>query len=92
MSDTSQLPTAHVASPPSAPAPHGTRTNDLLLSALVPGLGQLAQRRWVPALVQGATVATYLGGAFLAGGEHAYWLALGWNAWSAIDAYWHGRD
>jgi hypothetical protein len=63
-----------------------------LLSALLPGAGQAAQRRWGAAALQAATVASYLAGALAVGGGRAFWLALAWNAWSSVDAYWHERD
>ena len=63
-----------------------------LLSVLLPGAGQFAQRRFGTAAVQLATVCAYLVAAVSAGGGRALWLALAWNAWSAIDAYWHAPD
>ena len=65
--------------------------SDALLSMLLPGLGQLAQRRPGTALLQFTTVAAYLGGALAVGTTHALWFAALWNGWSAIDAYWHAR-
>ncbi len=62
-----------------------------LLSAVFPGAGQAAQRRWGTAALQALTVATYLAGALAVGGDGAFWLALAWNAWSSVDAYWHER-
>ena len=61
-------------------------------SALVPGLGQLMQRRFGAASAQFGTVAAYLIGAFAVGGHRALLLALLWNAWSVIDAYRHEAD
>ena len=66
-------------------------SNYFWLSVLLPGAGQLAQRRFVAATIQGATVGTYLVAAASVGGGRALWLALAWNVWSAIDAYWHAR-
>src|SRR5688572_26371684 len=66
-------------------------SNYFWLSILLPGAGQLAQRRFVAAAIQAATVGTYLIAASSVGGGRALWLALAWNAWSAIDAYWHAR-
>jgi len=63
-----------------------------LLSAFVPGLGQVAQRRFVAASIQFGTVATYLGGALAVGGRRALLLAILWNIWSAIDAFRHEAD
>lgn len=90
-------------SPPSVPVVHdaGEKPRSLahwspssfsLLSLLLPGAGQLAQRRYVAAAVQLLTVGSYLAAATGAGGGRAYLLALAWNAWSAIDAYWHASD
>ena len=59
-----------------------------LLSAIVPGLGQLAQRRLLTAALQFGTVAAYLATAYAAGGGRALWLAVLWNTWSMVDAYW----
>lgn len=62
------------------------------LSAFVPGLGQLLQKRFVSAAVQFGTVATYVVGAATLGGGRALLLALLWNVWSVIDAYRHNTD
>lgn len=67
-------------------------SNYALLSALFPGLGQFAQRRYGMAFLQFATVTSYLGAAIATGAGRALWFAVGWNAWSAIDAYLRGRD
>lgn len=61
------------------------------LSVLIPGAGQIAQRRFVAGAMQAATVGTYLVAASNLGGGRALWLALAWNVWSAVDAYWHAR-
>ena len=63
-----------------------------LLSVLLPGAGQLAQCRYGAAALQAATVVTYLAAALSAGGGRSFWLAIAWNAWSAVDAYWHAPD
>jgi len=63
-----------------------------LLSAVVPGLGQLAQRRFVAASAQFGTVASYLAGALAVDGRRALLLAVLWNVWSVIDAYRHEAD
>lgn len=73
------------------PAASASPESYAILSALVPGLGQAAQRRWVPAAIQLATVASYLAGAIAVGNRHALWWALAWNVWSIIDAYRHGK-
>ena len=62
------------------------------LSLLVPGLGQVAQRRYVDAALQFGTVATYVIGVFTLGGGRALLLALLWNAWSVVDAFRHEAD
>jgi len=62
------------------------------LSALVPGLGQAAQRRFGAAIIQLGTVSVYVAGALGLGGRRALLLALLWNAWSVIDAYRHEAD
>jgi hypothetical protein len=62
------------------------------LSALVPGLGQLAQGRLGAALVQFGTVAIYVGAVVAEGRQRAYFVALLWNLWSIIDAYRHEAD
>lgn len=59
------------------------------LSLIVPGLGQVAQRRYVDAALQFGTVTTYVAGVFGFGGGRALLLALLWNAWSVIDAFRH---
>ena len=56
-------------------------------SMLVPGLGQLAQRRFGTALLQFGTVTAYVAGAIGMGGRRAVLFALLWNLWSVIDAY-----
>lgn len=58
----------------------------------MPGLGQLAQRRWGAALVQFGTVAAYVVAALGLGGRRALLLALLWNLWSVLDAYRHEAD
>ncbi len=63
-----------------------------LLSALLPGLGQVAQRRTGAALAHFLTVATYLTAVWGVGSRHAAIFAIAWNLWSAIDAYRHERD
>lgn len=68
---------------------HWAPSSFSLLSAVLPGAGQLAQRRFGAAALQAATVGAYLAAALNAGGGRSLWLAVAWNAWSAIDAYWH---
>jgi hypothetical protein len=62
------------------------------LSALIPGLGQLAQHRFATAVIQFGTVAAYLIGTLGLGGRRALLFALCWNFWSVIDAYRHDVD
>lgn len=57
-----------------------------------PREAQVAQRRWGTAALHAATVAVYLAGAFAVGGDRAVWLALAWNMWSVVDAYWYERN
>ena len=61
-------------------------------SALVPGLGQLVQRRFGAAAVQFGTVAAYAALAIGSGSARALWIAVAWNVGSAIDAYRRERD
>ena len=63
-----------------------------LLSALVPGLGQICQRRFVAAAIQFGAAATYMTGALGIGGRRALLLALVCNLWSVVDAYRHDAD
>lgn len=62
------------------------------MSVLVPGLGQLAQRRFGAAVIQFGTVAAYMGIAAHFGGGRALLVALCWNVWSVLDAYGHDHD
>jgi uncharacterized membrane protein len=62
------------------------------LSLFVPGLGQVAQHRYVDAALQFGTVVTYVVGVFSFGGGRAMLLALLWNAWSVVDAIRHEAD
>ena len=66
-------------------------SNYFWLSVLLPGAGQVAQRRFGAAAFQAATVGPEWVTAISVGGGRAAWLALAWNVWSAIDAYWHAR-
>src|SRR6185437_336686 len=61
-----------------------------LASALVPGLGQLAQRRYGTALLHFCSVTAYAGAA-LYGGHLWSGGALLFNVWSVIDAVWWVR-
>jgi len=61
-------------------------------SAIIPGLGQLRQGRYLAAVAQFGTVVAYLIAAGSLGGRRAMLLALLWNVWSVIDAARHGND
>jgi hypothetical protein len=61
------------------------------MSLLIPGLGQLLQRRFVAAAIQFGAVLTYSVAAIGGGWGRATFLAIAWNIWSAVDAYWHDR-
>ena len=83
-------PPGAVASPENlaiAPPRRWARADAAVLSALLPGAGQVAQGRLGMAVIQGATVAGYAAAALAAGGGEALWIALAWNVWSAVDAY-----
>ena len=95
--DLSTTPLAHVealdAEGNSRSVTRWDPNNYFWLSVLLPGAGQVAQRRFVAAAIQAATVGTYLAAAISVGeGGRALLLALAWNGWSAIDAYWHARE
>ena len=66
-------------------------SNYFWLSLVLPGAGQIAQRLFVSAAVQTATVCFYLIAASAGGGGRALFLALLWNVYSALDAYHHAR-
>lgn len=70
---------------------HGTALQHAVLSALIPGAAQLTQGRWGAALAQFSVVVAYLLGVFAAGPTQALWLAVLWNAYSALEAYWYER-
>lgn len=63
-----------------------------LSSALVAGLGQALQGRPVSAALHFGTVVAYAVTALSLGANSALFVAVLWNAWSAIDAYRHERD
>jgi hypothetical protein len=88
--DAAREPAAIVEAPPES------RQEDAihyaLLSAFCPGAAQMAQGRWVAGLVQFGVVAAYLAGVFAVGPIKAIWLAVFWNAYSALEAYWYERD
>ena len=62
-----------------------------MLSLIVPGLGQFAQRRYVMGAAQLGTVVAYAATAAAMGSSRALLLAIAWNVWSAVDAYRHER-
>jgi hypothetical protein len=61
-------------------------------SLLVPGLGQLVQRRYGTALLQFGTVVVYLAGTLGLGGRRSLLFALFWTVWSVVDAYRHEAE
>jgi len=61
-------------------------------SVLVPGLGQLAQRRFGAALLQFGTAVAYTSAAIGLGNPRAGLIGLAWNIWSVVDAYRHESD
>ena len=78
--------------PPVALAPPATPVEGALLSVVLPGLGQFAQRRFLTGAVHLGTVLAYTATAYGLGGRRAALLAVAWNVWSAIDAYRHERE
>jgi hypothetical protein len=52
----------------------------------------VAQGRWVTGVAQFGLVVAYLAGVFAVGPTQAIWLAVFWNVYSAIEAYWYERD
>lgn len=52
----------------------------------------MAQGRWVTSVAQFGLVVAYLAGVFAVGPTQAIWLAVFWNVYSAIEAYWYERD
>jgi hypothetical protein len=63
-----------------------------VLSLVVPGLGQFAQRRFLAGATQLGTVVAYGAGALVFGDARALAVAVVWNIWSAIDAYRNERS
>jgi hypothetical protein len=70
----------------------GEAAQRAVLSLLVPGLGQFAQHRFLAGAGQLGTVVAYVTTAAALGGGPALLLAIGWNVYSAIDAYRHDRS
>jgi len=77
---------------PAIIAPLAPAVERAILSLVVPGLGQFAQRRFVAGAGQLGTVIAYSATALALGGGQALLLAIGWNVWSAVDAYRHDRS
>ena len=63
-----------------------------VLSLVMPGLGQFAQRRFLAGAAQLGTVVAYATGALVFGDARALIVAVVWNVWSAIDAYRNERS
>ena len=61
-------------------------------SVVIPGLGQLAQRRFGAALVQFGTAVAYATAAIGFGSPRAALFGLVLNLWSVVDAYRHESD
>lgn len=78
-------PGVSITSPGASAAEHA------VLSAVLPGLGQFAQRRFIAGASQLGTVIAYGVTAVALGGGRTLLLAIAWNVWSAIDAYRHER-
>jgi hypothetical protein len=87
-----RMPTMLEPAGTSSVAPHKPAGDRALLSALVPGLGQIFQRRFMAAGIQFGAAATYTAGALGIGGRRLLLLALVWNLWSVLDAYRHDAD
>lgn len=88
--DTAREPAVIVVAP--ADSRKEAAVQHALLSAFIPGAAQVVQGRWVVGLVQFGVVAAYLAGVFAVGPIKAVWLAVFWNAYSALEAYWYERD
>lgn len=61
------------------------------MSAMIPGVGQWAQGRRLIGVLQFGTVAAYVITAIGTGNQHAAWLGMAWNVWSALDSFRHAR-
>jgi len=73
------------------PVPRDDALQRAAESAIIPGLGQFRQGRYVAAIAQFGTVVAYLVGAGALGGHRAMMFALLWNVWSIVDAARHGK-
>ena len=72
-------------------APRAPTVERAILSLVLPGLGQFAQRRFLTGAGQLGTVLAYATTALALGGSRALLLAIAWNIWSAVDAYRYER-
>ena len=70
----------------------GAAIQHAVLSAFIPGAAQVAQGRWLAGMAQFGVVFAYLVGILAAGPTQAIWLAIFWNAYSALEAYWYEKD
>ena len=77
--------------PVSVTSPRASAGEHAVMSLVLPGLGQFAQRRFIAGASQLGTVIAYGVTAAALGGGRALLLAIAWNVWSAIDAYRHER-
>ena len=73
-------------------ASRGQAGQRAVLSLLLPGLGQFAQHRFLAGAGQLGTVVAYITTAAALGGGSALLLAIGWNVFSAVEAYRHDRS
>ena len=73
-------------------ASRGEAGQRAILSLLLPGLGQFAQHRFLAGAGQLGTVVAYVTTAAALGSGPALLLAIGWNIFSAVDAYRHDRS
>ena len=73
-------------------ASRGEAGQRAILSLLLPGLGQFAQHRFLAGAGQLGTVVAYVTTAAVLGSGPALLLAIGWNVFSAVDAYRHDRS
>jgi hypothetical protein len=83
-----ETPDAHVGIVESKPV---SITDAAVGSLLVPGLGQLLQRRYLTAALHAASVGAYLISAYKYGGRGWMLGALVFNLWSVLDAMWWSR-
>lgn len=79
-------PTLESLSPPARVEPLNA-VSFATMSAMIPGVGQWAQGRRLIGVLQFGTVAAYVITAIATGNQHAAWLGMAWNVWSALDAF-----